>query len=97
MNALINSISSIAERPAASITIRNPDQAIEARLRLRAARHDRSMAEEAGAILRAALCEQHGPTCDLAAAIGRRLAPFGGVELPAVERDAMREPPAFNS
>jgi antitoxin FitA len=81
----------------ASITIRNLEQAIKARLRLRAAKHDRSMPEEARAILRAALCEELGPTCNLATAIGRRLAPFGGVELPAVERDAMREPPAFNS
>jgi hypothetical protein len=38
------------------------------------------MAEEARVILRVAFCEEHGPTCDLATAIRRRLAPFGGVE-----------------
>ena len=81
----------------ASITIRNLDQAVKARLRLRAARHDRSMEEEAREILRTALCEEPGSICDLATAIRRRLAPFGGVELPAIERDAIREPPAFES
>jgi plasmid stability protein len=81
----------------ASITIRNLDQAIRARLRRRAARHDRSVEEEAREILRTALCVEPGPTCDLAAAIRRRLAPWGGVELPTPERDPMREPPGFNS
>jgi antitoxin FitA len=81
----------------ASITIRNLDQAIKARLRLRAATHDRSMEEEVREILRAALCEEPGPSRDLAAAIRRRLAPFGGVELSPPERDPIREPPVFDS
>jgi plasmid stability protein len=80
----------------ASITIRNLDQTIKARLRLRAAKHDRSMEEEAREILRTALCEEPGPACDLATAIRRRLAPFGGVELPTPERDPIREPPSFD-
>jgi antitoxin FitA len=81
----------------ASITIRNLDQTIKARLRLRAARHDRSMEEEAREILRMALSEEPGPTCDLATAIRRRVASFGGVDLPAVEREPIRESPAFAS
>ena len=39
----------------AAITIRNLDESIKARLRIRAASHDRSMEEEARAILREAL------------------------------------------
>jgi plasmid stability protein len=81
----------------ASITIRNLDQTTKVRLRLRAARHDRSMEEEARDILRTSLCEEPGPSCDLATAIRRRLAPLGGVELPALERDPIREPPAFDA
>ncbi len=81
----------------ASITIRNLDPAIKARLRLRAARHDHSMEEEAREILRTALREEPGPGGNLAAAIRRRLAPLGGVELPAMERNSIREPPAFTA
>ena len=39
----------------AAITIRNLDESIKTRLRIRAASHDRSMEEEARAILREAL------------------------------------------
>jgi plasmid stability protein len=52
------------------------------------------MEEEARVILRSVLCEEQGPPGDLAAAIRRRFAIVGGVELPAVPRDAIREPPA---
>jgi len=51
--------------------------------------------EEAREILRTALCEEPARACDLASAIRRRLAPIGGVELPAPERDPIREPPGF--
>jgi plasmid stability protein len=77
----------------ASITIRNLDDALKARLRLRAARRGRSMEEEAREILRAALNEQHGERRDLASVIRRRMAPFGGVDLPEVERDSPRGAP----
>jgi plasmid stability protein len=80
----------------ASITIRNLDPSIKTRLRVRAAHQGRSMEEEARDILRSVLCEEHGPPGDLAAAIRRRFADLGGVELSAPPRDAMREPPAFD-
>ena len=79
----------------AKITIRNLEPAIKARPRARAAKHDRSIEQEAREILRTALCEDPGPVSDLATAIRRRLAPFGGLELPAAERDSVREPPGF--
>jgi plasmid stability protein len=77
----------------ASITIRNLDEELKARLRVRAAQHGRSMEDEVRHILHAALAAQPQRAQDLARAIGRRFAPFGGVELPPVERDALRAPP----
>ena len=50
----------------ATLTIRNLDEGLKARLRLRAAKHDRSMEEEARSILRGALAvggaDEAGPT-----------------------------------
>ena len=78
----------------ASITIRNLDESIKQRLRIRAAEHGRSMEEEARDILRLAMA-QNAPPRDLAAAIRARIAPLGGVDLDLPKRDAMREPPRF--
>jgi plasmid stability protein len=79
--------------PVASITIRNLDEATKRRLKLRAAHSNRSMEEEARSILRAALAEEVRSPHDLAAAIHRRFAPLGGVELELPRREPMREPP----
>ena len=79
----------------ASITIRNLDPGLKARLRVRAARHGRSMEDEVRDILRAALADPSGEPLDLAGAIRRRFARLGGVDLPAIEREPHREPPAF--
>jgi antitoxin FitA len=65
----------------ASITIRNLDDALERKLRLRAARRHRSMEDEARDILRAALAQETVPSGNLADAIRRRIEPLGGVEL----------------
>jgi plasmid stability protein len=78
-----------------SITIRNLDDALKARLRVQAAVHGRSMEDEARDILRVALNTEPGPPANLAAAIRARLAPLGGVDLPEVPREPMREPPDF--
>jgi hypothetical protein len=78
----------------ASITIRNLDEGVKQRLRIRAAEHGRSMEEEARDILRLAMA-QNAPPRDLAAAIRARIAPLGGVDLDLPARDAMREPPHF--
>ncbi len=77
----------------ASITIRNLDEPLKARLRIQAAMHGRSMEDEARDILRTALNHQPVPPGNLAAAIRARFAPLGGVELPEVPREPMRGPP----
>lgn len=77
----------------ASITIRNLDDETKARLRLRAARHQRSMEEEARTVLRQALSGPDAPAVSLAVAIRRRFESVGGVELELPSRDAIREPP----
>jgi antitoxin FitA len=81
----------------ASLTIRNLDEPLKARLRVQAAIHGRSMEDEARDILRTALCRQPKQPGNLAAAIRKRFAPLGGVELPEVPREAMREPPDFGA
>lgn len=80
----------------ASITIRNLDNTLKNRLRVRAARNGRSMEEEARTLLRAALAEDEHPGNNLASAIRRRITPLGGVELPLIQRQPGREPPDFS-
>lgn len=78
----------------ASITIRNLDDGVKTRLRVRAAKHGRSMEEEARIILREAV--ERGPRPkNLASAVRARFAPFGGVELDIPPRRPAREPPPF--
>jgi plasmid stability protein len=78
-----------------SITVRKLDSGIKARLRLRAAQHGRSMEQEAREILRASLRSEPAAEPNLAEAIGRHFAPFGGVELKLPARQATRQPPGF--
>ena len=78
----------------ASITIRNLDDGVKTRLRMRAADHGRSMEEEARLILREAVERETGPK-NLASAIRARFAPFSGVELEIPPREPIREPPRF--
>ena len=79
----------------ASLTIRNLDPRTKARLRVRAAHHDRSMEEEAREILRDAVAGEAREQPDLADAIRRRVAPLGGVELDLPRRRRVRPPPSF--
>ena len=76
----------------ASITIRNLEDDLKRRLRVRAAEHGRSMEEEAREILRRVMGE-NPPAKNLAAAIRARVAPLGGVDLELPEREPMRESP----
>lgn len=78
----------------ASLTLRNLDDTLKTRLRVRAAQHGRSMEEEARGILREALGDDGA---DLAERIRRRFAPLGGVELALPPREPMREPPALKA
>ena len=78
----------------ASITIRNLDDGLKHRLRVRAAENDRSMEEEARDILRCTVGEALPPE-DLGRAIHARFAALGGVDLELPERSPMRSPPEF--
>jgi len=85
----------------ARITIRNLDDSLKRRLRVRAAHHGRSMEDEAREILGEALLTESGPPSDLATAIRERFAQFGGVDLDLevdldlAAREPMRDPPSF--
>ena len=80
----------------ASITVRNLDDGLKRRLRIRAAENGRSMEQEARDILRAALDEDAAPDRNLGTAIHELFRPFGGAELEIPPREPMREPPRFN-
>ena len=77
----------------ASVTIRNLDEKTKARLRVRAARHGRSMEEEARTLLRTALLEEAAAAGNIADAIRARFRRLGGIELRLPAREPMREPP----
>ena len=79
----------------ASITIRNLDDDVNTRLRMRAAQHHRSMEEEARIILGDAVgCKPDNR--NLAETIRARIAPLGGVDLELPPRGPSREPPSFD-
>lgn len=83
----------------ASITIRNLDDGLKARLRLQAARHGRSMEEEARVILRLAVNPSPMPLSS-ADGVGSRIrahfADLGGVELDVPPRTSSPEPASFD-
>ena len=79
-----------------TMTIRNLDADVKARLRVRAAQHGRSMEEEARSILRAALSKSSDSEVSLYDAIRSRVAVFGGVELELPARESGREPRDFS-
>ena len=80
----------------ASITIRNLDDDVKARLRMRAAEKSRSMEEEARLILREAVGREEAPAKGLGTAIHELFKPLGGFELELPPREPMREPPRFD-
>ena len=79
----------------ASITIRNLDEGLKQRLRLRAATHGRSMEDEARDILRSTLSVESRKQGNLAEAIRQRVAPLGGVEIEIAPREPIRDAPVF--
>jgi antitoxin FitA len=89
----INDGVDIIEIVVSSITIRNLEESVKRKLRIRAARHGRSMEEEARHILRAALAQKTERPANLFEAIRQRIEPTGGVELDIPARTLMREPP----
>ena len=78
----------------ASITIRNLDDDIKRRLRVRAAEHGRSMEEEARDILRRVVGQPSAPK-NLGQAIHARFAAVGGFDQPPIKRGPMRPTPDF--
>ena len=80
----------------ASITVRNLDDGIKTRIRVRAAENHRSMEEEVRIILRDAVTGRRAGPGNLAAFTRRCFAPLGGVELELPPRGSMREPPDFS-
>jgi antitoxin FitA len=83
------------DRGMASITIRRLDDAVKEHLRVRASRHGRSMEEEAREILTVALAMRASIEPNWVESFRRRVAAVGGVELPDLPREPMREPPDF--
>lgn len=77
------------------MTIRNLDEKLKARLRMQAARHGRSMEDEARDILRSALSTASSRSASLVKSIRRRIEPLGGIELGVAARESMRDPLSF--
>lgn len=77
----------------ASMTIRQLDDALMQRLRVRAAMHGRSLEDEARDILRTALGRDETSAQPLIESIRARVAPLGGVDLELPTRGGMRRGP----
>jgi plasmid stability protein len=77
----------------ASMTIRQLDDALMQRLRVRAAMHGRSLEDEARDILRTALARDETSAQPLIESIRARVAPLGGVDLELPTRGEMRRGP----
>jgi len=79
----------------ASITVRNIPESTKRKLRARAAKHGRSMEEEVRQILGVVLKDREMTGKEWVESIRRRFVPLGGLELPKIPREPMREPPSF--
>ena len=78
----------------ASLTIRNLDEALKAKLRVEAALHGNSMEEEVRSILRKTL--MHSPASKgLGSRIAQRFGAMGGVELELPAREELPRAPDF--
>ena len=86
----------------ASITVRNRDEGLKQRLKVRAAENGRSMEQEVREILKEALetveTKATPPMTgkEWVASIRARFEPYGGVELEIPPREPMRPPPSFD-
>lgn len=78
----------------ASITVRNLDESLERRLRIRAAQNGHSMEQEARNILSEAL-RRPLTGKELVDAIRWRFEPLGSMELELPPREPIREPPTL--
>jgi plasmid stability protein len=81
----------------ATLIIRNFDDALKKRLRVRATEHGHSMEAEARHILQLALTEnRRQPERNLYDRIHARFAALGGVDLELPPRDPVRDDPRFD-
>lgn len=82
----------------ATLTIRNLDEHTKAQLRIQAARHGRSMEEEARTILRSVIqaAQPTGTEMGLGRRIQAHVAQLGGVELELPERSSQPSPAQFS-
>jgi plasmid stability protein len=87
----------LTENLMGSLTIRKLDENVKKKLRMQAARHGRSMEEEARLILAAGLKRRTQPPGNLADAIAAIVDPVGGIELDLAPRDSRRDLPNFES
>ncbi|UZR28750.1 FitA-like ribbon-helix-helix domain-containing protein [Methylococcus mesophilus] len=76
----------------ATMTIRNIDDRLKARLRVLSAMHGRSMEDEARDILSTALSAEPTRGRHLVDSIRARIEPLGGVELELPAREVIRAP-----
>ena len=79
----------------ASITVRDLDDDVKARLRNRAAANGRSIEAEVRLILRVAVGRKPAPR-NLASIIRAHFGPSNGVDLELPPRESGREPPSFD-
>ena len=79
----------------ASITIRNLDNEVKTRLRVRAAHNGRSMEKEARLILGDAVGRK-ASSRNLARIVRSHFGPTNGVDLELPPREPAREPPSFD-
>jgi plasmid stability protein len=75
----------------ASITIRNIDDEVKSRLRIRAAMNNRSMEEEVRSILKRATSQFESDSRSLTKIVRDAVEPYGGFELELPKRDSIRE------
>jgi antitoxin FitA len=78
-----------------SLTIRNLDDHVKSKIRMRAAKHGRSMEEEARRLLTVAVQRPASDDVGMGTAIRRRFASLGSLKLEALPRETMRKPPKF--
>lgn len=79
----------------ASLTIRNLEESLKTRLRVRAATNGRSMEDEARVLLRAVLTQEDHQAKGLGSAIHALFQPLGGLDEFAPSREPMRAPPSL--
>jgi plasmid stability protein len=80
-----------------SITVRNLDDAVKNRLRVRAAQHGWSMEQEVRQILQQAVAPEQAAAISFAERVNQRFAGLHGESLPIPARQMARNPPAFDA